>query len=190
TLVLFFSSRRRHARFSRDWSSDVCSSDLGQADPLLHATAELVGAVVFPSLQAYGPQGGQSPFPALTGRYALHFEAVLHVAQYGAVGEKGEALEYHAELLTAHFPQFPLVQGGDVLAVHDDLTGGRVVNAVNAAQQGGLAAAGEAHHDEDFAGVDGEVNVVNADGGARAALDFFFRRTRGQQPQRFRGRSA
>src|SRR5690606_35550464 len=27
----FFSSRRRHTRFSRDWSSDVCSSDLGIA---------------------------------------------------------------------------------------------------------------------------------------------------------------
>src|SRR5207249_5488692 len=27
----FFSSRRRHTRSKRDWSSDVCSSDLGQA---------------------------------------------------------------------------------------------------------------------------------------------------------------
>src|SRR5690606_41002335 len=27
----FFSSRRRHTRFSRDWSSDVCSSDLQNA---------------------------------------------------------------------------------------------------------------------------------------------------------------
>src|SRR5690606_11406628 len=27
-LLFFFSSRRRHTRFSRDWSSDVCSSDL------------------------------------------------------------------------------------------------------------------------------------------------------------------
>src|SRR5690606_40890309 len=27
----FFSSRRRHTRFSRDWSSDVCSSDLQEA---------------------------------------------------------------------------------------------------------------------------------------------------------------
>src|SRR5207302_6360968 len=26
--IFFFSSRRRHTRFSRDWSSDVCSSDL------------------------------------------------------------------------------------------------------------------------------------------------------------------
>src|SRR5690606_39593896 len=29
--ILFFSSRRRHTRFSRDWSSDVCSSDLNKA---------------------------------------------------------------------------------------------------------------------------------------------------------------
>src|SRR5256884_3284877 len=28
TLLFFFSSRRRHTRCSRDWSSDVCSSDL------------------------------------------------------------------------------------------------------------------------------------------------------------------
>src|SRR3989449_7702334 len=28
----FFSSRRRHTRCSRDWSSDVCSSDLARGD--------------------------------------------------------------------------------------------------------------------------------------------------------------
>src|SRR2546430_7447847 len=28
-LFFFFSSRRRHTRFDCDWSSDVCSSDLG-----------------------------------------------------------------------------------------------------------------------------------------------------------------
>src|SRR5690242_21103609 len=33
-LSLFFSSRRRHTRLTCDWSSDVCSSDLG-ADALL-----------------------------------------------------------------------------------------------------------------------------------------------------------
>src|SRR5690606_39560994 len=31
--VFFFSSRRRHTRFSRDWSSDVCSSDLNSLGP-------------------------------------------------------------------------------------------------------------------------------------------------------------
>src|SRR3712207_6855129 len=29
SLISFFSSRRRHTRYWRDWSSDVCSSDLG-----------------------------------------------------------------------------------------------------------------------------------------------------------------
>src|SRR5690606_41153364 len=31
SLFFFFSSRRRHTRFSRDWSSDVCSSDLADS---------------------------------------------------------------------------------------------------------------------------------------------------------------
>src|SRR5690606_39923213 len=34
-IVFFFSSRRRHTRFSRDWSSDVCSSDLSGREPVL-----------------------------------------------------------------------------------------------------------------------------------------------------------
>src|SRR5437016_6226315 len=29
-VAFFFSSRRRHTRLVSDWSSDVCSSDLGQ----------------------------------------------------------------------------------------------------------------------------------------------------------------
>src|SRR2546422_11241606 len=33
--VFFFSSRRRHTRCSRDWSSDVCSSDLEGVELLL-----------------------------------------------------------------------------------------------------------------------------------------------------------
>src|SRR5690606_575917 len=35
-LVCIFSSRRRHTRFSRDWSSDVCSSDLGHVGGVPH----------------------------------------------------------------------------------------------------------------------------------------------------------
>src|SRR5690606_40089885 len=36
-----FSSRRRHTRFSRDWSSDVCSSDLDTTRLTLAALASL-----------------------------------------------------------------------------------------------------------------------------------------------------
>src|SRR5206468_4636939 len=46
--MFFFSSRRRHTRSDRDWSSDVCSSDLqlrnlpaGEGDDAL-ATARLI----------------------------------------------------------------------------------------------------------------------------------------------------
>src|SRR6266550_6878428 len=35
--VFFFSSRRRHTRCSRDWSSDVCSSDLRRLRAYLDA---------------------------------------------------------------------------------------------------------------------------------------------------------
>src|SRR2546422_5435257 len=34
-VFFFFSSRRRHTRCSRDWSSDVCSSDLFHGRPVL-----------------------------------------------------------------------------------------------------------------------------------------------------------
>src|SRR3712207_6945363 len=39
----FFSSRRRHTRYWRDWSSDVCSSDLVAA---VSGSATAVGAPV------------------------------------------------------------------------------------------------------------------------------------------------
>src|SRR2546421_2003553 len=37
--TFFFSSRRRHTRSDRDWSSDVCSSDLtgGNSTDIFHA---------------------------------------------------------------------------------------------------------------------------------------------------------
>src|SRR5690349_15574576 len=43
TLIIFFffSSRRRHTRSLRDWSSDVCSSDL-KIGPLLQVTQRML----------------------------------------------------------------------------------------------------------------------------------------------------
>src|SRR5690606_40379753 len=48
--LLFFSSRRRHTRFSRDWSSDVCSSDLSTGGDRPLTTAALAAA------SGYSPQ--------------------------------------------------------------------------------------------------------------------------------------
>src|SRR3712207_8305608 len=54
-MYFFFSSRRRHTRYWRDWSSDVCSSDLEhrhdvvgervRVDARLDLAARLVAAV-------------------------------------------------------------------------------------------------------------------------------------------------
>src|SRR2546422_5887867 len=49
----FFSSRRRHTRCSRDWSSDVCSSDLGWSlGPVLAFYACFTGALLSKGPQA------------------------------------------------------------------------------------------------------------------------------------------
>src|SRR5699024_11970121 len=39
--LFFFSSRRRHTRSKRDWSSDVCSSDLDELRHLTRSTVNL-----------------------------------------------------------------------------------------------------------------------------------------------------
>src|SRR3712207_9297140 len=58
-MFFFFSSRRRHTRYGRDWSSDVCSSDLGQTVKVAanQAWFEYIPARVSPpsgSLAAFG----------------------------------------------------------------------------------------------------------------------------------------
>src|SRR5690606_5897510 len=54
----FFSSRRRHTRFSRDWSSDVCSSDLHEASKA--DTCRHTGRFPMRTIDgSYGEGGGQ-----------------------------------------------------------------------------------------------------------------------------------
>src|SRR5215475_3932362 len=69
----FFSSRRRHTRFSRDWSSDVCSSDLlGGGDQAPEAAAVRRGHPARRRGQRdRRPQRGHGPAAGLTdpGRY-------------------------------------------------------------------------------------------------------------------------
>src|SRR3712207_9183614 len=44
-MFFFFSSRRRHTRYWRDWSSDVCSSDLN-ISPLIGSPSGTLGCLV------------------------------------------------------------------------------------------------------------------------------------------------
>src|SRR5690606_39129225 len=89
-IYFFFSSRRRHTRFSRDWSSDVCSSDLGFAvveGHVLRQQAEMVAA-------------GQQAFELLPG--------LVDAADGGQCVDVPEAADGEAGLRLAE------VVGGDV----------------------------------------------------------------------------
>src|SRR2546429_8561445 len=55
-LSFFFSSRRRHTRCSRDWSSDVCSSDLSMRKTGGGAIVNISsagGMMAYPNTAAY-----------------------------------------------------------------------------------------------------------------------------------------
>src|SRR3712207_7182174 len=55
-IVFFFSSRRRHTRYWRDWSSDVCSSDLLMTD--VHVIIAFMPAIsYFPSFSDSSTSG-------------------------------------------------------------------------------------------------------------------------------------
>src|SRR2546427_5465121 len=58
----FFSSRRRHTRFDCDWSSDVCSSDLGSAS--LATRTAMVQLAVDNLVAGLGLDGAPSCMPS------------------------------------------------------------------------------------------------------------------------------
>src|SRR5215813_14774926 len=56
--IFFLSSRRRHTRCGRDWSSDVCSSDLAGALQLAHVAAGRLDGFIELSLNAWDASAG------------------------------------------------------------------------------------------------------------------------------------
>src|SRR5207302_6267596 len=85
-LSFFFSSRRRHTRFSRDWSSDVCSSDLAlqmEGNLLMEGEPDRAGADagIFRRLQFLHPAKDQGGFGESSGEgeFPLLIDAILPV---------------------------------------------------------------------------------------------------------------
>src|SRR5690606_41177485 len=72
----FFSSRRGHTRFSRDWSSDVCSSDLAPIVARLKAGGMRVSLFVDPDPRGYDKAKaiGADRIELYTGPYGATFE--------------------------------------------------------------------------------------------------------------------
>src|SRR6266480_5092859 len=77
----FFSSRRRHTRLTCDWSSDVCSSDLGRMPDAGMGVARMVGHVTYLSALALGDKFGRRLQFADDIRYTIT-EPELEVESY------------------------------------------------------------------------------------------------------------
>src|SRR5690606_40746188 len=84
TPAFFFSSRRRHTRFSRDWSSDVCSSDLDAG-----IDAIMTAHIVVPALDDSGLPATLSK-PILTDllRKEMGFDGLIITDSLGMSGAK------------------------------------------------------------------------------------------------------
>src|SRR5690625_1394679 len=76
SLCFFFSSRRRHTRWPRDWSSDVCSSDLSSLE-----TAQLLQQFVWGT--GFAPPIFQDHFEVLEQRVLKDKHLRLIVARQG-----------------------------------------------------------------------------------------------------------
>src|SRR5215217_2481482 len=119
-MFFFFSSRRRHTRYWRDWSSDVCSSDLPRAANPLSTQDDVVAAL-----------GGD-------------------VDVRGRRGEDVDAYVANVLALVEGRPQVTLDDGADLLSViHDrhpdrlpDLVGGTEETTTGLLRLRGLAAEG------------------------------------------------
>src|SRR5216684_4916934 len=96
--VFFFSSRRRHTRCSRDWSSDVCSSDLvGDGTPGGNTLGtKTVGAGVLLSLTVM-PQPARNV--AASARHAKRCSITINAASGSLVWRQGPDVVYQVPAL-------------------------------------------------------------------------------------------
>src|SRR5690606_39942843 len=112
-LLFFFSSRRRHTRFSRDWSSDVCSSDLPSGTGVslknllrLHPAFDERGYLEKAQkvLEAYRRQLDQNPWA--TGSLHLAYEALIFGATEVVLvtdAPAGDRLKEFQKVLGRHY---------------------------------------------------------------------------------------
>src|SRR5687768_18578077 len=104
----FFSSRRRHTRCSRDWSSDVCSSDLsGTQCFAISQTGDPTGAY---HRYAFDISPGMNDYPKI-GVWSDGYYAMFHEFNPSFVGTRVLAFEKDKMIqgLPAQFVKFVLM---------------------------------------------------------------------------------
>src|SRR5699024_11682050 len=95
--IFFFSSRRRHTRSKRDWSSDVCSSDLPanlvRVDP--DGTVAVAATDLnFPNGAVITPDGGTLIVGETTGNRCTAFTLRSEERRVGKEGRSRRAADH------------------------------------------------------------------------------------------------
>src|SRR2546426_3053534 len=109
-ICFFFSSRRRHTRLQGDWSSDVCSSDLGQTvlvEDYLRACPDREGdlrTLVKTGRLQVGP-GDVLPDEQIPSGEGVVRELLLGAAGAGRVGGRPDVL--YSPAAFGHPPAWP-----------------------------------------------------------------------------------
>src|SRR5690606_39754855 len=113
-------SRRRHTRFSRDWSSDVCSSDLGTPKVFFHQGAKYktkkqgraLAAKLHPDISDQA-ENGQHPdveyvviqrihTDGAKHQYGWKQDAVGHLEQFDPYADQGKVQNDQHEVANPH----------------------------------------------------------------------------------------
>lgn len=132
----------------------------GERDALLLAAGHLVRVAVAVVGEPHQVQEFGGPLAALGRADLAHAQAEGDVVARAQVREEAVRLEDHPGV--AAVGRDP----GDVLSVDQDFAGVGLLETGDDAQGGGLSAARRAEQGEEFAGLDGQVEAVEGDGGA------------------------
>src|SRR2546430_1252164 len=97
-VCFFFSSRRRHTRFDCDWSSDVCSSDLRDADRKdVYELARHLGALSQKAragkLAPADMQGGCFTISSLGGIGGTAFTPIINAPEVAILGVSRSSMQ-------------------------------------------------------------------------------------------------
>ncbi len=105
------------------------------------------------------------PLVGLGLRHAGDLQPEGDVLRDGQVRKQRVGLEHHADIALVR------LQPGDVLAADDDGAGGRLLEAGDHAQHGGLAAARRAEEGDELAARDIQVEILHHRRGAEGLAD-------------------
>ena len=152
---------------SRMW---IARQRPGQADALLHAAGQLLRPGLAPFRQLHQLELPLRRGDPLVAREAAELEAERDIVDHVEVRQQGEILEHHADLLGLSLRMARCDLRPDVLALDEDAAGGRLDQPVDVPDEGGFAAAGQAHDAEDLAWLDGEADVMDANDAVEAAI--------------------